>query len=94
MFKKNKQKLGKSKLTVYDNTNKQENRESVHCPYCNKFYDIQKISDNEQQTEVEDLDVIKCENCKNIFGVLTKKYYDPYFSISKIAVKLWEESKG
>ena len=69
---------------------RQERWESVRCPYCGLPYGSKKINTCKSPTDVKDLNTIKCEGCKSIFGVRRIVYHDPSYAMWQKSVKIWE----
>lgn len=62
---------------------------SVNCPYCKHHYTKTETYEHEQETELEDVTVIKCRQCDSLFGIKHKDYHEPGLVHIKTAVELW-----
>lgn len=68
---------------------KDEIHSSVNCPYCSYHYSTSDIRNHEEDTDIDDITAIQCLRCESIFGVETKRNYEPSFSIWREARKIW-----
>ncbi len=66
---------------------------SVDCPYCLRHYFVEEIEKFEKNTDIKNIDVIKCLRCDNIFGVRSHVGYDPALLNWKTTVKIWENKE-
>ena len=67
-----------------------ENENSVDCPYCLRHYSTKERIIYEKETDIKNIDVIKCLRCESIFGIKSHTGYDPVLFHWKTTVKIWE----
>lgn len=69
---------------------KDERHNSVNCPYCSRHHSSTDIHNYGTETDVDNVTAIKCETCESVFGVETKRCYEPCPAMWKESKKIWK----